>query len=106
MMPTDIDLIATLAEERGERVTFVPPAQGGWEVVVGTTRSFPQSDIRTALHVAAQRMQVDHSSRCPLCGLHLHMEIGRLRCRACAVNRATLTDETPATQRNIGGKTP
>ena len=82
--PSDLDLVQRLAELRGERVIIVPPAQGGWEVFVGTSRSFKQTDLLTALHVVARRLDVSHgprAKRCAYCDAVLHLEHGRLRCR-------------------------
>ena len=75
----------SLAMLRGERVIVIPPAQGGWEVIVGTTASGPQKDYETAVAVAALRLGVTDcvSLLCPACGKVRHLEMGRLRCREC-----------------------
>jgi hypothetical protein len=81
----DLALVERLAEMRGDRVIVVPPAQGGWEVFVGTARSFRQADLLTALHVVARRLDMSHgptAKRCAYCDAVLHLEHGRLRCRA------------------------
>jgi hypothetical protein len=106
-MSDDLDLIQRLAEARGERVIFVPPAMGGWEVIVGTTRGFRQKDIRTALHVTAQRLDEGcgpRAARCPLCGSVLHLDFGRLRCRACPVDEPPPTLPTGQGSTEEGGE--
>ena len=79
-------LIAGMASLRGERVIIIPPAQGGWEVQVGCDRSCPQSDLLTALHVAARRLGMPEVPRIPrcACGAVQHLEFGQLRCRRCS----------------------
>ena len=53
-----IALIERLAELHGERVVIVPPAQGGWRVIVGTDDSHAQCDLATAIDVIALRLEV------------------------------------------------
>lgn len=53
-----IGLLKKMAEKRGERVILIPPAQGGWEVQVGTTQSYPQESFERAVSEAAIKQDV------------------------------------------------